>query len=167
MNTASGMQKVWADHDRLAQQYGHALQGVFASPTSPEWCYTIGLQNRGWPELVVFGLPMVVAASILNPMVAGFYQQNKAPQLGQVLTEYSNLPIQLGEVSAEAIEEYLTQAQNYSYRNRGGATFTALQLVLSDREGRLPQHPNFDHALMDPMQPCLAPGGSWIKQFPN
>lgn len=150
-----------AEQDRQVQEYGHAVQGVFGTETDPSFGYTIGLQDAGWPELIIVGLGYPNSGILLNDVVAHYRKLERAPAAGDVLTELGNWPLAVAPCGSAAVGEYLCRA-GYRAERRGMPAPTALQLIYPDREGRWPTDADYDHDYMDPLQPCLAEDGQWV-----
>ena len=58
--------------DDLIREHGWAVQGVCnprGSPGPSGWAYTIGLEDRDRPELLIVGLPMSTAHGLLNDVI--------------------------------------------------------------------------------------------------
>ncbi|MCR6481714.1 DUF4262 domain-containing protein [Amycolatopsis sp. OK19-0408] len=109
---------------------GWLVQGVDGEGVDPPWAYTIGLSEYGKPELVVTGLPVLVAAKLLNNLAAHSLQESpptpgeRIPLRGGPLIE----AVPLAEPSAHL----LFAAALY------GEEISALQLVHADAQGRFP-----------------------------
>jgi hypothetical protein len=146
--------------EEMVAQHGHMIQGVFGTDTEPGFVYTIGLQDAGWPELIGVGIPYETGGLILNDLVQLCRKRERAPQLGEEFDQVSNLPLRLAACGEWAVHDYLCQAVYRSERMERPAP-TALQAIFSDKNGRFPEHPHYDHAYMDPRQPCLAPSRQW------
>ena len=118
----------------VAKHGWHVLK-VMEDGKGPGFAYTMGLHySFGHPELILVGLPLDVAHSVLN--VAG-----EAIRLGEQYSE--------GVESAAFLEDRLCTFRNVperQYRNYlgwnvwfyDGETFSALQLVWADEDGRWP-----------------------------
>lgn len=109
-----------------------------------EFNYTVGTE----PVIMVFGLPVetsVYFLSVAAPMLCRGELKLDVP-----IKEFSNLPVMFKEVAPEAAEGYI----NIANHRAGGRLLPALQMVLSDPNGRFPWEEGFDHA-MDSAQPLL------------
>ena len=141
--------------------YGHSVLGVFATqPGERSFCYSIGLNDCGWPEVIIMGISTHSGGQLINNLVAECRRRERSPQVGEVFTQLANLPLGVGQCGPAAVEEYLCQAVGRADR-QGRPAVTAVQLVMSDRAGLLPDHTRYDRGYMDPRQPCLSPTGSW------
>lgn len=52
----------------LIAKHGFMVQGVGGDATTPTWAYTVGLSLREQAELVMIGIPMEHATSLLNTL---------------------------------------------------------------------------------------------------
>ncbi|MDH3308754.1 MAG: DUF4262 domain-containing protein [Acidimicrobiia bacterium] len=59
-----------ASIENIIARRGWACQAVFECVDDPgaEWVYSIGLEDRGWPEFIVVGLPPDVGARTINQL---------------------------------------------------------------------------------------------------
>lgn len=128
---------------------GHSVMCVFdPAGKSPSFAYTIGLTAEFNFELLVVGLDPTSATTIFNQIAYWMRQGNKLEE-GEPTDEFTNLPCIFKRCDSRA-HEYVIQADNFY-----GKSVDVLQLVMSDREGRLPGEPKFDHEYMSKMQPLL------------
>ena len=144
----AGERKAVAD----IETHGWHVIKVLEGGDEPAFAYTVGLQHSfGHPELVVFGLPLDVAHSILN--VAGEAIRHGA--------QYS-----VGTPTDAFLEDRLCtfcgvpdrQFRNYLGWNLWfyeGPSFSALQIVWADASGQWPWHSAVD-AVVRGLQPVLA-----------
>ena len=137
MNLRAAIQKNITEH-------GHHVMGVGAGPNTPGFTYTIGLTPIYGTELLVFALPMTIACGFLNEIAA-----LGTPNLVEPYTDIANFPLHLRECNERAAE-YCVQAEHFY-----GRRLKYCQVVLCDREGKMPWEQGYDHAFMDPMQPLL------------
>jgi hypothetical protein len=57
------------DIDTIIARHGVALPSILtAHPHDPPFTYTVGRQDQGRPELIVFGLAPQVAQTLLNEL---------------------------------------------------------------------------------------------------
>ncbi len=97
----------------------------------PGWNYTIGLTERGQPELVVFGLPPAIGHAVLANAITRLDDIRDGAMLDGIATAY---PAAFREIpSEEANDRFLVQA-NHFY----GRTVPVIQLVWPDRAGLFP-----------------------------
>lgn len=149
------------DQEAKIASHGHMVVGVFGDEDSPTFAYTIGLQQRGWPELILMGVRYEYAGVILNSAVQHYAALEKSPAAGDLLETLGNWPMFVGQVTPEKVREYLCQAV-YRADRRGEDAPEALHLIFPDRRGCWPTDPEYDHEYMDRGQKCLAPGGEWV-----
>lgn len=129
----------------IIEKSGHAVIGV-GGDGQPSFSYTIGLSRKFGFEVLVIGLPSNVATAIFNDVA----RQERSPALGVANRQFTTLPVmfQLCDRDLDVLhEEYVCQADAYADQE-----VPVVQMVLSDREGRLPGEPNFDHAYMGRFQ---------------
>jgi hypothetical protein len=62
------MDELIARHADKIAEHGLALQGVFATESSPQFIYTIGLTELAHPEILLYGLPFEIGAGLLNDL---------------------------------------------------------------------------------------------------
>lgn len=125
-------------------EHGHQLIGVGGEPGVPGFTYSIGLTSRLGYELIAVGLPYHIAGTLLNEAAANGFE------LDVPNTDLANLPLlfkicdkDLGDLH----QEFVVQADHFY-----GKEVKVVQMILSDREGRLPSHPEYDHEYMGPRQ---------------
>jgi len=115
----------------LAARYGWAVRHVLGNPVSGSapFSYTVGLTWRGWPELVVVGLPKEVAEAFLANAVDAQAQHNPF-QPGERTRELT----ETGDVTFIAAQDVsgMTTAKEIV------GEFSALQLVWPDSAGSYP-----------------------------
>jgi hypothetical protein len=134
--------------DDMIARYGWAVQGVFGSPTSPAFSYTVGLAAKGLPEIIVFGLPSQVAHQFLNALGRRFTADGVPPLDVNLLDVAKDYPARLLPVPREQADQYL-----FAAKHRYPA-YTAVQLVWTDENSRFPWDAGFDPALVS-RQPIL------------
>ena len=121
----------YLDHVRaLIAERGWAVQGVERDRAHPPWAYTTGLTGLGRPELVLTGMPLSRAASLLND-VAGHLTHSAPPAPGEQVRLPGGPLIEIVEV-AEPAAHLETAVSLY------GPQILALQMVHADRRGRWP-----------------------------
>jgi hypothetical protein len=131
--------------------YGWHATGVFQSEGNddPEWSpflYTTGLTDRGWPELVMYGLDAHSMHGVVKNVIDHCIVTDEAPRAGMQLNEIlgSGLPLRLrGVLDGEfgITEEY------YKLKALDGeaAEPEYLQVVWPDAEGTFPGERNFGY----------------------
>lgn len=104
---------------------------------NPGWNYTIGLTDRGKPELVVFGLPQRVGHDVLDNAVERLDEIRDGAILDRIATAF---PTAFREIPAvEANERFLIQAERFY-----GRVVPVIQLVWPDPTGLFPWQPGCD-----------------------
>ncbi|GAA4554276.1 DUF4262 domain-containing protein [Amycolatopsis samaneae] len=117
--------------DRL----GWMVQGVSAAAGSPPWAYTIGLMEKGLPELVVTGLPLVLAAGLLNT-ISRHTLHAGAPEPGERIALRDVLELEVVALAEPSV--HLVMAVGLY-----GPAIWARQLVYPDDNGVWPWDPGF------------------------
>ncbi|PPC84368.1 MAG: hypothetical protein CTY35_01820 [Methylotenera sp.] len=132
-------------NEALIKEFGFV---VISTTTSSEddggdelaFAYTIGMADKGLPEIMMFGLPPrdmnhmlsnAVNRLISNKMVTGITNE-----------EIAMCPIMVGEVDPDVAANYIIQANN-----RAGKDLPALQLVWPDQEGLFPWERGFNQKM--------------------
>lgn len=100
--------------------------------------HTVGLAEKGWPELVMVGIEPRVAGQVLNSVMKR--GQMKA---GDIIEGVATIPMRCETISEDAIEAFMGQAIAYRIAH-GGREIEALQLVFSDSEKRWPEDEGFN-----------------------
>ena len=129
MNTADP----YRDTRRLIDTHGWAVIGVFptCAEDGPPFSYTVGLTDRGLPELAIYGLPPQTAGGVLNVAARHAVDNGELP-CGQPITGLlaGGLP-----VVAVAIEDTYDLT---TVRGLYGVVLAAQQIVWPDSQGRMP-----------------------------
>lgn len=121
------------DTRRLIDAHGWAVIGVF--PTRPEdgvpFSYTVGLTDRGLPELAIYGLPPHTAGGVLNAVARHALDHGELrcgePTLGLLAR---GLPVVA--IAMDDTEDLTTVRALY------GVVLAAQQIVWPDCDGRMP-----------------------------
>ncbi len=133
--------------DSIIARYGWAVQGVFPTEASqgPAFCYTVGLADKGLPELIVFGLPLPIGQRLMNEMAA-LLVARKA--LGQPV--FGHMPLEGWPMPFEVVAARPGAARGYTTAvfARSGAQTAVSQVVWPDKLGRLPWHPDAAEAYL-------------------
>jgi Domain of unknown function (DUF4262) len=140
-------------------EHGWAISGRHGDEAAPPWAYTVGM----WltcqaPELVLCGLPVGNAASIINAIGARVADgADLSP--GDVLDDVCLAPLtlRLVEDSWRAGSGLLAISDTFY----GMVRPPYLQVVWPDKHGKFPWEPGFQAAL-DRMQPLL-----WLHRDDN
>jgi Domain of unknown function (DUF4262) len=125
-------------------KHGHQLIGVGGEGSSPPFIYTIGLTATHGCELLVVGLP-IKYGSIVNDVARAL-----PLPLNEPLTQFANMPLMLRRCNYNHEQlhgEIVCQADHFY-----GKRVNVVQIVMPDREGRFPEHVEYDHDYMDPRQ---------------
>lgn len=135
--------------DMLIEKYGH---GVITTGTEHHgekitMAYTLGLYERGLPELLVFTLPAQVAGMLLNE--AAELLKRGELSLDAPCTQLANLPVAFVAVSPEDAADYIVQANN-----RANRSLPVWQMVWTDTQGNFPWDAEFE-ARFQGKQPLL------------
>lgn len=101
--------------------------------------HTVGLADKGWPELVLVGVDPRIAGQVLAKLV-GRGQPFKA---GDVIDDIAQTPIRCEPISEDAIATYMGQAVAFRLAH-GGMEIEALQLVFTDAQKRWPEDEGYD-----------------------
>lgn len=116
----------------VIREHGWAVQGVERHGDQPAWAYTIGLTERGQPELLVTGLPLSQARILLNNVASHMINPaGHGPSPGDRTQLANGRQLEIVAVS-EPLEHLRFAVELY------GDSVQACQLVYSDLEGRWP-----------------------------
>ena len=120
-----------ADIRDLVARHGWAIRHVLADTAAGRaaFSYTVGLTSRGWPELIITGLPSTVADAFIRNAVD--VQVEKGPfrsgdRTDELAEEGDVVFLSADDVSGMTATTELVRA------------FTALQLVWPDSAGHFP-----------------------------
>lgn len=135
----------WNEH--IIEEYGIEVIGVFGTieKPGPNFTYSIGMMDHGWPEIIAVGLPNITAHTFINQLFALTKACGIPPNIGEFDTELANLPMKFGAVSENNIREYLCQAYYRSEEKQ--IKMRAIQLIWCDREGIFPDETGFDESM--------------------
>ncbi|WP_099020827.1 DUF4262 domain-containing protein [Mycolicibacterium palauense] len=129
MNTADR----YGDTRRLIDTHGWAVIGVF--PTSaedgPPFSYTVGLTDRGLPELAIYGLPPHTAHGVLNAAARKALDHGQLP-CGEPLSEVLAGGLTVVALTMDDTDDLTTVRALY------GAVLAAQQILWPDAHGRMP-----------------------------
>lgn len=88
----------------LIAEHGHAVQGVMPGERSFGFAYTVGLSQAGQRELLMIGLPMNAAQSLLNDIAKRLKDVQELPaEVDRIAT----VPLRLREVATKSLAEPL------------------------------------------------------------
>lgn len=119
----------------LADEHGWAVQGVERDRHRPPWAYTVGLTPHSRPELVVTGLPLRPAVTLLNGMAAQLLR-GEAPASGERKQLVDGPLVEFVAVEHPDVH-LLTAVALYGSQVRG------LQVVWADTRGGWPWERGF------------------------
>lgn len=144
------MKKSTAEFMREKVQRG-GWQAVHVFDDNLPFTYSVGLFEDLGYELLVFGVDGQLGASLLHSFLEIPERSlDKLPMGEDVYLLGSkaegNLPLQFRRCNASA-HPFVVQADVYA-----GQEVPVVQIVLPDREGRHPEHPNYDRLYMDRFQ---------------
>lgn len=131
---------------------GFSMIHVFGSETNASFTYTIGLVNKGLPELIMFGVPMQIVGHIWNIYYDQLITGQREPILG-LSDEFFTSPVYAIECDpALVVEEYGVQAARFA--GAIGVPIRFNQWVFCDKEGKFPWDADFAEEFKG-MQPML------------
>ncbi|GAA1623997.1 hypothetical protein GCM10009733_020800 [Nonomuraea maheshkhaliensis] len=120
-----------SDHIR---NVGWALQGV-GDPTTP-WIYTIGLCDRGHPELIITGINFHAGGTVLNRIGTCVRRGLNVSNPSLLAKEFGHDPavLNLRPVDPTWHDTHLFNIA----RSYWGSDPATMQVVMADKEGRFP-----------------------------
>ncbi len=150
-NREERYQQLYAGVRQNIDTLGFQVMGVGPGENRPGFSYTIGLVERGWPEMICFALPPTFAHAMFTT-AAERWAEHGVPEDGDVDLEIANLPAAWRDLPAgPAFGDFLIQQRMYyeSWHARHiDLTDRAMQLVWSDKNGVLPWQPGVE-------RPCV------------
>lgn len=112
------------------------------TPAGPTWAYTLGLHERGLPELIVFGHSPRDARDILagarDQLLVAPDRARAGEELGAFDTWFGPCEMRLGEVAPRWRDEFALWAVELY-----GPDVDVLQVVWSDDLGHFPDDPDY------------------------
>lgn len=140
--------------DRITETinaHGWAVQGVLPNVGDSDpipFCYTVGLTGLGHPEIIVFGVdPEKAGITLLNEL-------GERVRAGRAFS-HGEVPRNLLAGGYDPVLINVTDLTQLTVARRiYNESITALQLVLPDKNNRLPWHAGYDMG----WQPVLGPG---------
>lgn len=133
-------------NERLIAEYGHAVIHVFADPERclPSFSYSVGLQDRGFPEIVLAGIPPQAAQGIINDAARNLIERNQPPSEGEIWFDLlqGEFGIRFRELSEAEIEINLCLACRRA-GDLGREPPKAFQIIYQDPERRWPEDPAY------------------------
>ncbi|AJF08283.1 hypothetical protein GSUB_17560 (plasmid) [Geoalkalibacter subterraneus] len=133
------------------ENVGWSVIGVFGDieKNEPPFSYSVGFSRMGKPEIIVVGLPLEIAQSIINEIGQRFKKTGVFPVAGDIRDDLANLPCTFIALSEQAVKERLRAATALM-----DPPVEALQLIWPDRQGKFPWDEGFDES-MRAAQPLL------------
>ena len=123
---------------------------IHVGDTKPPFAYTVGLwETCKHAELIVFGLPGRIMASILNAVSRRVHDGHRYSSSTFVEGIGGNFGAMVQPVQGDYLEQYFGFALNFY-----GATFPVAQVLWSDSAGHFPADSNYDEAYAE-LQPIL------------
>ena len=138
-----------ADLTKIAEEHGLAVMGVGGN----DFAYTIGLSKQGLPDVVVFGLPVRAAHTILNTLyrdIIAMRTENNGfvlPKGGIRFETLANLPLWLKPVeitSENSVNFSLSRTLHVESFGLSLDSFKAAQLIWPDTKGKFPWEEGFE-----------------------
>lgn len=133
--------------DEKIRLYGHSTVSVLPGkePDDFAYTYTVGMAEKGWPELILTSLHPKTGEMILVEVVKRLRHLNEVPEAGMIVEKALNVPIKLGAVSAIQIPKRFKIAMNrVNQLGLPDEAVTALQAIWPDTEGKFPGDPGYD-----------------------
>jgi hypothetical protein len=122
--------------------------------------YTVGFALIDEPEIICVGLSHNVVTQLVVAIWHRTVNHNFKIVPGQVYRDLANLPMRFDVVADEWREAICTITTAYYRRFYEEQQFSAVQLVWSDKRGRFPDNPQFDHSMR---RAARLLGGSTVK----
>ncbi|MFK4706135.1 hypothetical protein ABIC83_002974 [Roseateles asaccharophilus] len=131
------VKQIRAANEKTIRAQGFIVENVFATEDAagPDFNYTVGLHDRGLPELVVLGLPLNVGHHLVQE-IAKFALAQKAmgnPLPTEVQLPQFSVPFTLRPADPSKAKEFAVDAD---VRSNGAAAY--LQIMWPDKHGRMP-----------------------------
>jgi hypothetical protein len=131
-------EQILEEMEAIIARVGWMVTAVFGSEGEPEFAYTVGLAAKGWPELIVFGLPPQTAMAVLNILAERLTD-------GKTVVRDEPLDYVLEGATVTVIDADRTKADKYMHaaRNRD-EQYRAAQVVWPDPQHRMPWDEGYD-----------------------
>lgn len=140
-----------ASLDEKIKIFGFSIVSVFSDGESPGFSYTVGLtETYRHPEIIVFGLPQTVAASLFHSIVDTILDEGVVIETDVSYTKLANLPLEFSFVGMERAEPYMLACSARYHED-----FAVLQMLWPDKSGHMPYDVLFDFELKK-TQPVLS-----------
>jgi len=132
-------------------QWGHAVIGVMPAADAAGSSYTVGLADRGWPELLLTGITGDQGRGMLNAVVDRLKTSDQRPADGLMLIDVMNVPLRLRTVETAAGRKWTKVASDRHVRGGNQAdTHRVVQVLWPDRAGIFPDDDRYDGVGLPP-----------------
>jgi hypothetical protein len=121
--------------------------------------YTVGLQLKGLPELITYGLSFDAAKDILNNCANKLLSARSEVKDNFLVNDIANFPLALIKVPKDKMEECTPMARNFL----GITYFELRQIVFPDTKGKFPWEDGFDTEF-NKIQPVLSPNVGYMME---
>jgi hypothetical protein len=144
MEEAQRFQQIFQEIDQVVTDSGHIIM-----INNPEedlgYCYTIGLSEGGWPEIIISGVTGENGCTIMNKVVTFLRKSERRPVHNMMIEEPFNMQLKFKKVSRSSILEYahLGLMRNQA-KYQGKLEFEMVQLIWPDIKGYFPDNPLYD-----------------------
>lgn len=140
--------------ERLIAEHGWAIRGVFESDdgSTPSFAFTVGLHDRGCPELITFGVQYQIAGRFLNELAEQLVSGNRQDArliAGPVVMQGWPVKFFLLQCAAGDLNGDVA-----AVLARSGGSAAVAQVCWSDEAGKFPWEPGFASSLVG-VQPVL------------
>ena len=136
-------------------KHGYTFIGVFdPERKAPNFVYSIGLVERGWPEVLMVGnVPPAVAESILTDLVKHWVDSG-GPMFGLIpgmirIREQLH-PLQVVAIDAQYAQDHYAFQIKHFYPHIDA---DVVQVLWPDERGRFPNHTEYNQELTQPLLP--------------
>lgn len=136
-------------HDRtegLIERFGHAVIHIFPDLARglPGFSYSVGLQDLGWPEIVLTGIPPAAAQGIVNRVAQILVERGEPPREGEPFADIlqGDYLVRLRSLSPAQVEANLWIACDRAADNSREPP-AAFQIVYQDLARRWPEDPGY------------------------
>lgn len=134
--------RYWNEMAGMIARVGWAVQGVFGETPEDMFSYTIGLTDKGLPELWIGTLGPQQSQPVLNglaELALSRHGRGEALPIGEPIDAEYSVPFRLrGPVDVEAAEAF------GAVRWAIDKPVTLLQVLWPDNEGRFPDQDGYD-----------------------
>jgi hypothetical protein len=131
--------QVWKDTLEIIKKNGWRVQPVLGSKESPSFAYTIGLSDKGLPELLVAGLHPSKANYVLDLVGKGLIDQTFHGSDGETIDGVFTVPLKFRELHFQDVQNVMLGAIRYMADPKKPMTF--LQVLFPDANGYYPGDP--------------------------